>query len=104
MTHDQLAPIIPYHRPSRGCHCPGRRCSRRPKWPELHRRSLAEIRKQPGCHNVQDIAINRVRNGRAANYWSLCLLSAGAADAHTAAHAALYVQSLLRRDYDLVED
>jgi hypothetical protein len=71
---------------------------------ELHRRALAEIRTQPGCHNVQDIAINRVRNGRAANNWSMCVLSAGAADGHTAARAALYVQSLLRRDYDLLED
>jgi hypothetical protein len=48
---------------------------------KLHRRALAEIRTRPGCHNVQDIAINRVRNGRAANNWSMCVLSAGAADA-----------------------
>jgi hypothetical protein len=27
---------------------------------DLRRRALAEIRQQPGCHNVQDIAINRV--------------------------------------------
>jgi len=32
--------------------------------PDLRRRVLAEIRQQPGCHNVQDIAINRV-TGRA---------------------------------------
>jgi hypothetical protein len=72
--------------------------------PDLRRRALAEIRKQAGCHNVQDIAINRVTDERAENNWSLCVLSAGAADANTAARAALYVQSVLRRDYDLMTD
>jgi hypothetical protein len=72
--------------------------------PELHRRALAEIRKQPGCHNVQDIAINRVTDGCLANNWSLCALSAGAADPNTAARAALHVQNVLRRDYDLLKD
>ncbi len=71
--------------------------------PDLRRRVLAEIRQQPGCHNVQDIAINRV-TGRTGNNWSLCVLSPGAADANTAARAALYVQSVLRRDYDLMTD
>ncbi len=33
--------------------------------PDLRRRALAEIRKQAGCHNVQDIAINRVTDERA---------------------------------------
>jgi len=72
--------------------------------PDLRRRALAEIRQQPGCHNVQDIAINRVTDERAENNWSLCVLSAGAADANTAARAALHVQSVLRRDYDLMRD
>ena|SRR5207248_3568796 len=71
---------------------------------DLRRRALAEIRQQPGCHNVQDIAINRVIDDRAENNWSLCVLSAGVADANTAARAALYVQSVLRRDYDLMTD
>jgi hypothetical protein len=31
----------------------------------LQARALAEIRKQPGCHNVQDIAINRVTDEHA---------------------------------------
>ena len=66
--------------------------------------ALAEIRQQPGCHNVQDIAINRVTNEHAENNWSLCVLSAGAADANTAARAALYVQGVLRRDYNLMTD
>ena len=71
---------------------------------DLRRRALAEIRQQPGCHNVQDIAINRVTDERAESNWSLCVLSAGAADANTAARAALHVQSVLRREYDLVTD
>ena len=71
---------------------------------DLHRRAVAEIRQQPGCHNVQDIAINRVEDQNAENNWSLCVLSAGAADANTAARAALHVQSILRRDYDLMTD
>src|SRR5260370_28378497 len=71
---------------------------------DLRRRALAEIRQQPGCHNVQDIAINRVTDARAENNWSLCVLSAGAADANIAARAALHVQSVLRRDYDLMTD
>jgi hypothetical protein len=37
---------------------------------DLRRRALAEIRQQPGCHNVQDIAINRVTGERAENNWS----------------------------------
>ena len=69
---------------------------------DLRRRALAEIRQQPGCHNVQDIAINRVTDERAENNWSLCVSSAGTADANTAARAALYVQGLLRRDYNLM--
>jgi hypothetical protein len=71
---------------------------------DLQARALAEIRKQPGCHNVYDITINRISNQRTENNWSLCVLSAGAADANTAARAALDVQSVLRRDYDLMTD
>ena len=70
--------------------------------PDLRYRALAEIRKQPGCSNVQGIAINRVSDQHADSNWSLCVLSAGAADANTAARAAL--QSVLRRDYDLMTD
>ncbi|HJX26154.1 MAG TPA: hypothetical protein VJ252_08360 [Chthoniobacterales bacterium] len=65
---------------------------------------MAEIRQKDGCHNVQDIAINRVTDALAENNWSLCVLSTGAADANTAARAALHVQSVLRRDYDLMTD
>jgi hypothetical protein len=72
--------------------------------PDLRYRALAEIRKQPGCSNVRNIAINHVTDERAENNWSLCVLSAGAADANTAARAALHVQSVLRRDYDLMTD
>jgi hypothetical protein len=61
-----------------------------------------QIRKQPGCSDVQSIAINRVLDQQAENNWSLCVMSAGAADANTAARAALHVQSVLRRDYDLM--
>jgi hypothetical protein len=72
--------------------------------PDLRQRALAEIRKQAGCHNVQDIAINRVTDEHAETNWSLCVLAAGAADANTAARAALHVQTVLRRDYDLMTD
>ena len=71
---------------------------------DLQARSLAEIRKQPGCSSVRSIAINHVTDALAENNWSLCVLSAGAADANTAARAALHVQSVLRRDYDLMAD
>ena len=71
---------------------------------ELQRRALLEVRKQPGCHNVQEVAINRVTDERAETNWSLCVLAAGAADANTAARAAVHVQSILRRDYDLLTD
>ena len=70
---------------------------------ELQRRALLEVRKQPGCHNVMEIAINRVAKG-AENNWSLCVLAAGAADANTAARAAVHVQTVLRREYDLLTD
>jgi len=72
--------------------------------PDLRRRALAEIRQQAGCHDVQDIAINRVIDDRAENNWSRYVLSAGGADANTAARAAIHVQSVLRRDYDLMMD
>ena len=55
----------------------------------LRWRALAEIRQQPGCSGVLDIAINHVTDALAENNWSLCVLSAGAADANTAARAAL---------------
>jgi hypothetical protein len=71
---------------------------------DLQARALAEIRKQPGCSNVRNIAINHVTDERAENNWSLCVLSAGAADANTAARAALHVQSVLRRHYHLTTD
>ena len=71
---------------------------------DLQARALPEIRKQPGCHNVYDITINRVSDQRTENNWSLCVLSAGAADANTAARAALHVQSVLHRDCDLMTD
>ena len=72
--------------------------------PELQRRALLEVRKQPGCHNVQEVAINRITDERAETNWSLCVLAAGAADANTAARAAVHVQSILRRDYVLLMD
>ena len=71
---------------------------------DLRRRALAEIRKQDGCHNVQEVAINRVTDERAENNWSLCVLSAGAADANTEARAALSVQHALRQNYNLMGD
>jgi len=37
--------------------------------PDLRYRALAEIWKQPGCSNVQGIAINRVSDQRAENNW-----------------------------------
>ncbi len=71
---------------------------------DLQARALAEIRKQPGCSSVRNIAINRVTDDQAENNWSMCVLSAGAADANTAARAALNVQHVLRHDYDLTTD
>lgn len=68
---------------------------------DLQARALATIRTQPGCSDVRHIAINRVTDQRAGNNWSMCVLSAGAADANTAARAALHVQNALRHDYDL---
>ena len=44
---------------------------------DLRWRALAEIRKQPGCSDVQGIAINRVSDQQAENNWSLCVVSAG---------------------------
>jgi hypothetical protein len=55
---------------------------------DLQARALAEIRKEPGCSNVRNIAINRVADERVENNWSMCVLSAGGADANTAARAA----------------
>jgi hypothetical protein len=71
---------------------------------DLKSQAFAEIRKQPGCSNVRNVAINHVTDERAENNWSLRVLSAGTADANPAARAALYVQSVLRRDYDLMTD
>jgi hypothetical protein len=70
----------------------------------LQWRAFEEIRRQPGCSSVASIAINRVTDDRAKSNWSMCVVSAGAADANTAARAALYVQHALRQDYDLGTD
>jgi hypothetical protein len=67
----------------------------------LRWRALEEIRQQPGCSSVVSIAINPVTDEPTENNWSMCVLSAGAADANTAARAALYVQHALRHDYNL---
>ena len=71
---------------------------------DLQVRALAEIRMYPGCSNVRNIAINRVTDMRAENNWSMCVLSAGDADANTAARAARHVQNALRHAYDLTAD
>jgi hypothetical protein len=71
---------------------------------DLQARALAEIRMQPGCSNIRMIAINRVADKLAENNWSMCVLSAGDADANTAARAALHVQLALRHAYDLTAD
>ena len=71
---------------------------------DLQARALAEIKKQPGCSDIRNIAINRVTDDRVGNNWSMCVLSAGNADANTAARAALNVQHTLRQDYDLTTD
>jgi hypothetical protein len=65
---------------------------------------LEEIRRQPGCSSVARIAINRLTDGHIENNWSLCVVSAGAADANTATRAALTIQHALRRNYDLMTD
>jgi hypothetical protein len=59
----------------------------------LRTQALAEIRKQAGCSGVPVIAINLTTDKRAENNWSVCVLSAGTADASTAARAALRVQA-----------
>ena len=61
---------------------------------ELEQRALSEVRKQPGCHNVQKIAINRVTTEHASINWSLCVVAAGASDANTAARAAVHAQDI----------
>ena len=71
---------------------------------DLRWRAFAELRNQPGCSDVQAIAINRVLDPQAESNWSLCVLSAGTADANTAARAALRVQQALRQNYDLMEE
>jgi hypothetical protein len=71
---------------------------------DLQWRALKEIRKLFGCSTVASVAINRVTDGHTESNWSLCVVSAGAADANTAARAALTVQHALRRNYDLMTD
>jgi hypothetical protein len=71
---------------------------------DLQARALAEIKRQPGCSDIRTIAINRGTDNRVGSDWSMCVLSAGAADANTAARAALLVQRALRHDYDLATD
>ena len=47
-------------------------------------------------------AEQRARKTRFTNNWSLCVVSAGTADANAAVGAAVHVQIILRRDYDLL--
>ena len=71
---------------------------------DLQARALAEIKRQPGGSGVRNIAINRVTDERVGNNWPMCVLSAGTADANTAARAALNVQHTLRHGFDLATD
>jgi hypothetical protein len=71
---------------------------------DLQWRALKEIRKLSGCSTVASVAINRVTDGHVDSNWSLCVVSAGAADANAAARAARTVQQALRRNYDLMTD
>jgi hypothetical protein len=71
---------------------------------DLRARALAEIKRQPGCSDIRNIAVNRVTDEQVGNNWSMCVLSAGSADANTAARAALDVQRSLRHEYDLATD
>jgi hypothetical protein len=71
---------------------------------DLRWRAFAELRNQPGCSDVQGIAINRVLDPHAEHNWSLCVLSSGTADANTAARAAVRVQQTLRQNYDLMTE
>ena len=71
---------------------------------DLHARALAKIRQQAGCIDVRDIAIDQITDDRAESNWSLWVVSAGSADANTAARAAIYVQQALRRDFNLAND
>jgi hypothetical protein len=71
---------------------------------DLQARALTEIRKQPGCSGVRDVAINHVTDDRAESNWSLSVVSAGAADARAARRGAIYVQHALRHDFDLAND
>jgi len=48
---------------------------------DLQARALAEIKKQAGCSDIRNIAINRVTDDRVGSNWSMCVLSAGNADA-----------------------
>jgi hypothetical protein len=47
-------------------------------------------------------AEQRAGETRFTNNWSLCVVSAGTADANAAAGAAVHVQIISRRDYDLL--
>jgi hypothetical protein len=71
---------------------------------DLQAHALAELRNQPGCSNVRRIAINRAMDERAENNWSMCVVSAGDADANAAARAALDIQKALRHDYNLAAE
>jgi hypothetical protein len=71
---------------------------------DLRARALTEIRKQPGCSGVRDVAINHVTDDRAESNWSLSVVSTGAVDARAARRGAIYVQHTLRYDFDLSND
>ena len=65
---------------------------------DLQRRALQEVRKEPGCHDVREIAINRVAKP-AENNWSL----QRARQMPIPPHGRRFT-SVLRRDYDLLTD
>jgi hypothetical protein len=56
---------------------------------DLQARALTDIRKQPGCSGVRDVAINHLTDDRAESNWSLSVASAGAADARAARRGAI---------------
>jgi hypothetical protein len=54
---------------------------------DFEARALAEIKRQPGCSDIRNIAINRVTDERAGNNWSVCVCYLLALPTPTPRHA-----------------
>jgi hypothetical protein len=69
---------------------------------ELNARAIAAIKQHDGCEEVSDITIFGIRDSFARSNWRIGAVGVGPAYAYAATRAAIYVETELQNEYDLL--